>query len=66
MTVEAIKSEIEKLSPPERLTLAAWLAEREDEAWDEQIRGDHRAGKLDALIRRAEQELDEGTIREAP
>ena len=66
MTLDTLKAEIEKLSPPERSTLALWLANREEEAWDEQIRADHRAGKLDTLVRRAEKEFDEGTIREAP
>jgi hypothetical protein len=66
MTLDALKSEIDKLSPQERAALADWLWRQEDEAWDEQIRRDYRAGKLDELIHRAEKELDEGSIREAP
>jgi hypothetical protein len=66
MTLDALKAEIEKLSPPDRSTLALWLSEREEEAWDEQIRADHRAGKLDALIGRAKNEYNDGSIREAP
>jgi hypothetical protein len=66
MTLEAIKSEIEKLSPQEQAALRAWLQLQEDDAWDEQIAADYRAGKLDELIRRAKNEFDAGTIREAP
>ena len=54
------------LRPQERAALVAWLWREEDEAWDEQIRSDHRAGKLDKLVERAEKEFDDGTIREAP
>ena len=66
MTLDALKTEIEKLSPEERSALVEWLWREEDEAWDRQIRADHRAGKLDELIRRAHKEFDEGTVREAP
>lgn len=66
MTLEVIKAEIEKLTAAERATLAAWLQAQEDQAWDEQITADYRAGKLGDLIRQAEKEFDDGTIREAP
>ena len=66
MTLDALKSEIEKLSRQQRSALAAWLAEQEEQEWDEQIRDDYRSGKLDDLIKRAENEFNKGTIREAP
>jgi hypothetical protein len=66
MTLQSIKAAIEKLPRPDRAALTAWLADQEEQEWDEQIRADHRAGKLNALIDRAEKEFDEGTIREAP
>jgi len=66
MTVEALKAEIEKLPPGERSALVRWLSDREEAEWDEQIRADHRAGKLDELIGRARREHSDGSIREAP
>lgn len=66
MTLDALKIEIEKLARSDRAALAEWIQLQEDQTWDEQIRQDHRAGKLDALIGRAEKEFDDGTIREAP
>jgi hypothetical protein len=66
MTLDALKLEIERLSPAERNALVEWLQRQADEAGDEQIRTDYRAGKLDELMGRAEKELDDGTIREAP
>ena len=66
MTLDALKSEIEKLSRQQRSALAEWLAEQEEQEWDEQIRDDYRSGKLDDLIKRAENEFNKGTIREAP
>ena len=65
MTLDALKTEIGKLAPAERSALSQWLQLQEDQAWDEQIRSDYRAGKLDELVRRAEKEFDDGTIREA-
>ena len=66
MTVDALKAEIEKLPAGERSALVQWLSDREEVEWDEQIRADHRAGKLDELIGRARRELADGSIREAP
>jgi hypothetical protein len=66
MTLDTLKIEIEKLSRADRVALVTWLAEQDEAAWDEQIRVDHRSGKLDHLIRKAEREMDDGTIREAP
>lgn len=66
MTLESLKSEIEKLDPRERTALIAWLQEQEDAQWDEKIASDYEAGKLDELIGRAEKEFKDGTIREAP
>jgi hypothetical protein len=66
MTLDTLKSEIGKLSRQERCALMQWLENEEEQAWDEQIRADHKAGKLGTLIDRAENEFDDGSIREAP
>jgi hypothetical protein len=38
MTVEAIKAEIEHLSPEGKAALAAWTVEQDSMSWDEQMR----------------------------
>jgi hypothetical protein len=58
MTVEAIKEAIVGLPEHERATLAAWLIEREYDAWDRQMakdfspggRGHHLAEKVKQQI----------------
>ncbi len=55
-TLAEIKAAIDKLSLQERCELAAWLHPFEDDAWDEQMKRDAAAGKLDALHREAEAE----------
>ena len=66
MTLDALKSEINKLPSSDRAALAQWIADQDAAAWDAQIKADYDAGKLDSLIKRAQQELKDGAIREAP
>ena len=66
MTLEAIKSEIEKLPASERAELTHWIMDHDEAEWDQQIARDFEHGKLDQFIERARRERDTGTIREAP
>jgi len=43
MTVDAIKAAIEQLPEADRLTLANWLEEQSQEAWDLEIERDFSA-----------------------
>ncbi len=63
-TVEAIKQEIETLSPKELAKLRLWFAEFDSDAWDAQIEADAAAGKLDALAAEALAEYKAGKARE--
>ena len=47
--VEALENEMKSLSAEELSDLLGRFAEYEDAQWDEQIRADAAAGKLDAL-----------------
>jgi hypothetical protein len=65
-TVEEIKMAIEKLSDSERADIARFVNGREDDAWDEQIKRDYDAGKLDALLKQVDAEIDAGHLEDGP
>jgi hypothetical protein len=65
-TVEEIKAAIEKLSLSERGQLERWLHEWADDAWDQQMAQDARAGRLDRLIDEVDEEIDSDQLRDAP
>jgi len=48
--LEEIKSQIETLSLNELKDLQNWFAEKDWQSWDEQIKTDIAAGKLDFLL----------------
>ena len=48
--LEEIKSQIETLSLNELKELQNWFAEKDWQSWDEQIKTDIAAGKLDFLL----------------
>lgn len=48
--IEAIESEIKKLSQDELAQLRNWFLERDAESWDRQIESDARSGRLDKLF----------------
>jgi hypothetical protein len=52
-TVQEIESAITQLEPKEVRAVAEWLQEYREELWDEQIKADAKAGKLDPLIKKA-------------
>ena len=65
-TVEEIKSAIEKLSISERAQLERWLHGWTDDPWDEQIKVDAAAGRLDGLLAEVDKATDSGELRELP
>ncbi len=66
MSITEIKNAIEKLSLKDRDELLHWIHEWEEDAWDKQMAQDANAGKLDFLIREADQARKNGTLREWP
>ncbi len=64
--VAKIKAEIDKLSFQERCELHALLNPLPDDEWDEQMRADAEAGKLNWMFEEAERCEKEKTDRDFP
>jgi hypothetical protein len=56
VSVDQIKAAIEQLSFEEQAELAAWLHGWKDDEWDEQMKRDVVAGKLDHILREADED----------
>jgi ribosome recycling factor len=65
-TVAEIKAAISRLTLEERAEVARCLHEWEDDAWDEQIREDLAAGKLDTLLAKVDDDIDQAKLRDLP
>ncbi|MFN8471907.1 MAG: hypothetical protein U0822_06905 [Anaerolineae bacterium] len=63
MGIAEIERAIEQLPPEDLAQFAEWFEEFMAQAWDKQIEEDVQAGRLDALIREAEQEYEAGHTR---
>jgi hypothetical protein len=60
MNVKDIESAISQLPPSALEEFTAWFEEFLAEAWDEQIKVDVQAGRLDALLQQAKREFEAG------
>ena len=65
-TVEEIKVAIAKLSLTERGELERWLHGWTDDEWDEQMKADASAGRLDKILAEVDAEIDRGELRDLP
>lgn len=63
-TIREIENAIERLSPGEFKEFRQWLAEFEAAAWDRQIEEDSKAGRLDALMDEALEDLNNGRCKD--
>ncbi len=61
--IDEIKKTIETLPAEEYNKLRQWFSERDWLRWDEQIELDSESGKLDFLIKEAEQEYKKGNLK---
>jgi hypothetical protein len=66
VSVDQIKTAVEQLSFEERAELAAWLHGWKDDEWDEQMKRDVAAGKLDLILREVDEDIRAGRLREMP
>ena len=66
MSVHEIEAAIQRLSPEDFAALAEWFDEQREIAWDRQIEADASAGRLDALVREAEDDIAAGRARPLP
>ncbi len=64
--VKEIKTAIEKLTWEERAELNKWLYGWEDDEWDQQMAEDVESGKLDAVLKRVDDAIERGDLREFP
>ncbi len=60
MDVKEIESAIAQLPPAKMAELAQWFEEFHARVWDAQIERDLKSGRLDSLLKEAEQDLDSG------
>ncbi|MFL6334502.1 MAG: hypothetical protein ACJ754_14400 [Pyrinomonadaceae bacterium] len=60
MGIKEIESAIAQLPLSELAELAKWFEDFQARAWDAQLEQDVRAGRLDELIRQAEQDFAQG------
>lgn len=60
MTVKEIESAVSGLSRSDLEEFAVWFEEYQAHLWDCQIERDVRSGRLDSLIRKAEEEFASG------
>ncbi|MEP7363122.1 MAG: hypothetical protein ABI972_07700 [Acidobacteriota bacterium] len=64
--VEEIEQAIGQLPPEEFRKILAWMREREEQLWNEQMERDASSGRLDFLIDEARQEALLGLTKEWP
>ena len=60
MDIKEIESAIAQLPPSELAALAEWFEEFHARAWDAQLEQDIKSGRLEALIKQAGQDFEQG------
>lgn len=63
MSVQEIEKAITQLNHEEFWKLSDWIVEYRNQDWDKQIEEDAKAGKLNALIRKAKEQNRQGLTR---
>lgn len=64
ITLEEIEKAIENLSPEDFARLREWVLEKDWAEWDKQIEADSDAGKLDFLIKEAQDAKSKYQLRD--
>ena len=62
--IEAIKEAIAALPDDDYAQLRQWFSERDWRKWDNQIKRDSAAGKMEFLVREAFDEKSKGKLRD--
>jgi hypothetical protein len=60
MDVKEIENAIAQLPPTKVAELAEWFEEFHAQLWDKQLEEDVKAGRLDSLLREAQQDHESG------
>ncbi len=62
--IDELKAEIERLPGEEFAELFRWLSQKDWERWDKEIEADSQTGRLDFLVREAQEEKAKGTLKD--
>ena len=62
--IDELKAEIERLPSEEFAEVCRWLSEKDWERWDKEIEADSGDGRLDFLVREAQHEKAQGTLKD--
>jgi hypothetical protein len=65
-TVAEIKAAIPRLTLEERAEVARCLGNWQDDEWDEKMKRDIAAGKLDKLLSKVDKDIAKGKLRDLP
>jgi len=65
-TLQEIKAAIPKLTLEERAEVARCLHGWEDDEWDQQMKRDLAAGKLDKLLTKVDADIERGNYSDSP
>lgn len=66
MSAPEIESAVARMTPDELSRFAKWFEQYRADEWDRQIEADAQVGRLDALIREAEDDIASDRIRPLP
>ena len=66
MSVQELENAVARLSPDEFAQFAEWFEQYKADEWDRQIEADAKTGRLDGLIREAEDDIEAGHLRSLP
>ena len=64
MSVEELIKAVAELPPDQFAKFRAWFEAFENDQWDQQIKADIKAGKLDKLAAESEEDFRAGRLRE--
>jgi hypothetical protein len=62
--LEALETEVQKLTREELSAFREWFIEYDWQAWDREIEQDSAAGKLEKLVNEAREEFKQGKTKE--
>jgi hypothetical protein len=62
--IDELKAEIERLSSEDFTEIVRWLSEKDRESWDREIEADSQRGRLDFLVREAQEEKAKANLKD--
>lgn len=66
MSVQELESAVSELSSDDLARFTEWFEAYKADEWDRRIEADAEAGRLDGLIREAEDDIASGRVRPLP